>query len=50
MSKAKHKPGQEHLSASSRFNIRFMKRTNLLAIAMFSVGILYKLIEYLVSE
>jgi hypothetical protein len=37
----------EGLSKSSRFNIRFMKRTNLLAVSMFTAGVLYKLIEYL---
>ena len=32
------------LSSSSRFNIRFMKRTNMLAIFMFVFGILGKII------
>jgi hypothetical protein len=32
------------LSGSSRFNIRFMKRTNMLAIFMFVFGILGKII------
>lgn len=35
------------LSKSSRFNVRLMKRTNLLAILMFSAGLVYKLVEYL---
>jgi len=35
------------LSKSSRFNLRLMKRTNLLAILMFSAGVIYKLVEYL---
>jgi hypothetical protein len=35
------------LSASSRWNIIFMKRTNRLAIAMFVGGILFKIIQHL---
>jgi hypothetical protein len=38
-----------HLSPSSRFNLRFMRRTNMLAILMFVGGLIYKLIEYLAS-
>jgi hypothetical protein len=33
-----------HLSKSSRFNLLFMRRTNLLAITMFVFGILGKLL------
>jgi hypothetical protein len=35
------------LSASSKWNIIFMKRTNRLAIAMFLGGILFKIIQHL---
>ena len=35
------------LSKSSRFNIRFMRRTNMLAVGMFVVGILIKVIAEL---
>jgi hypothetical protein len=38
------------LSAASRFNLRFMKRTNMLAISMFIVGILAKLIHWLLTH
>ncbi|MCS7085528.1 MAG: hypothetical protein NZ534_05575 [Bacteroidia bacterium] len=41
------KSNRPELSPSSRFNIRFMRRTNILAITMFLGGIIYKLIEWL---
>ncbi len=38
------------LSAASRFNLRFMKRTNMLAISMFVIGILAKLVHWLLTH
>lgn len=35
------------LSKSSRFNLRFMRRTNMLAVGIFVIGILVKLIAEL---
>jgi hypothetical protein len=36
-----------HLSKSSRFSLRFMRRTNILAIVLFTGGILYKTIQWI---
>lgn len=46
----KKSTNEEHLSKSSRFNLRFMRRTNMLAIIMFTGGVLYKVIEYLLKD
>ena len=38
------------LTASSRFNLLFMKRTNLLAVIMFVVGITAKLVYWILND